>query len=82
MWLKCSCHKLKTPTCHKGSKGPLRTHLENCTVTPSDDIISIIGRTSWGDGCFFTLEALFIKELTAVLNTKNEYRSRGLALKF
>ena len=32
--------------------------------------------------CFLTLEALFIKEIAPVLNTKDEYRSRTLTLKF
>ena len=49
---------------------------------PTEDNISIIGMTSRGDGRLLTLEVLFIKELTPVLNTKNEYRSRTLTVKF
>ena len=67
---------------HVGNKGPLRSHFETCAITPTEDNISIIGRTSRGDGRLLTLEALFIKELTPVLNTKDEYRSRTLTLKF
>ena len=67
---------------HVGNKGPMKTHFENCAVTPTDDIVSILGRTSGGDSRLLTLEALFIKELAPVLNTKDEYRSRTLTLKF
>ena len=67
---------------HVGNKGPLRSHFETCAITPTEDNVSIIGRTSRGDGRLLTLEALFIKELTPVLNTKDEYRSRTLTLKF
>ena len=67
---------------HVGNKGPMKSHFESCGITPTDDIISIIGRTDGGDGRLLTLEALFIKERAPVLNTKDEYRSRTLTLKF
>ena len=67
---------------HIGNKGPMKTHFENCAVTPTDDVISIIGSTSRSDARLLTLEALYIKELAPVLNTKDEYRSRTLTLKF
>ena len=67
---------------HIGNKGPMKTHFENCTITPTDDMISILGRMDRGDGRLLTLEALFIKEIAPVLNTKDEYRSRTLTLKF
>ena len=55
-----------------------------CTYnfTPTDDIITILGRVHKGDGRLLTLEALFIKEIAPVFNTKDEFRSRTLTLKF
>ena len=41
----------------------MKTHFENCTTTPTDDMISILGRMDRGDGRLLTLEALFIKEI-------------------
>ena len=67
---------------HIGNKGPIKTHFESCAITPTDDIISVLGRMDRGDGRLLTLEALFIKEIAPVLNTKDEYRSRTLTLKF
>ena len=67
---------------HIGNKGPMKTHFENCTITPTDDMISILGRMDRGDGRLLMLEALFIEEIAPVLNTKDEYRSRTLTLKF
>ena len=67
---------------HVGNRGPMKTHFEDCAVTPTDNIVSILGRSSGGDSRLLTLEALYIKELAPVLNTKDEYRSRTLTLKF
>ena len=67
---------------HIGNKGPIKSHFENCAITPTDDNVSILGRMDKGDGRLLTLEALYIKEIAPVLNTKDEYRSRTLTLKF
>ena len=67
---------------HIGNKGPVKTHFENCAITPTHDVISILGSMDRGEGRLLTLEALFIKEIAPVLNTKDEYRSRTLTLKF
>ena len=67
---------------HIGNKGPIKSHFENCAITPTDDNVSILGRMDKGDGRLLTLEALYIKEIGPVLNTKDEYRSRTLTLKF
>ena len=65
---------------HVGNKGPLKTNFDSCAITPTENNVSIIDRTNRGDGRLLTLEALFIKELTPVLNTKDEYRSMTLTL--
>ena len=67
---------------HTGSKGPVKSHFENCKINPSDDHITILGCTNTGDFRLMTLEALYIKSFAPVLNTKDEYRSRTLTLKF
>ena len=45
-------------------------------MTPTDDIISILGRMDRGEDRLLTHEAFFIKEMAPVLNTKVEYMSR------
>ena len=66
---------------HTGNMGPVKSHLEYCGVTPNENIISVIGKIS-NLSKLLTLEALFIKEINPSLNTKDEYRSRTLTLKF
>ena len=65
---------------HIGSKGLLRKHFEECDIFSSEDMVEILGKSS-GEK-LMTLEALFIAEINPVLNTKDEYRSRTLKLKF
>ena len=65
---------------HTGKKGLIRQHFSGCGITPTDNDIEIIG-TERGYK-LLTLEALFIAEIKPELNTKDEYRSRQLKLKF
>ena len=65
---------------HVSPRGLLRKHFDNCQITPSFDLVSILGRAK-GEK-LLTLEALFITEIKPKLNTKDEYRSRELKLKF
>ena len=65
---------------HVSPRGLLRKHFDNCQITPSFDLVSILGRAK--DEKLLTLEALFITEIKPKLNTKDEYRSRELKLKF
>ena len=44
---------------HIGNKGPVKTHFENCAITPTHDVISILGSMDRGEGRLLTLEALF-----------------------
>ena len=67
---------------HIGNKGPIKSHFETCSITPDNNLISVLGRSFKGESRLLTLEALFIKEFAPVLNTKDEYRSRTLTLKF
>ena len=65
---------------HVGNRGLLKKHFEECDIVPSVDLVEILGRAR-GEK-LLTLEALFISELKPKLNTKDEYRSRELKLKF
>ena len=65
---------------HVGKRGLLKKHFEECDIVPSVDLLEVLGRAR-GEK-LLTLEALFISELKPKLNTKDEYRSRELKLKF
>ena len=67
---------------HVGNKGPVKSHFDSCNVTPNNDLISVLSRTHKGESRLLTLEALFIKEIIPVINTKDEFKSRTLTLKF
>ena len=58
---------------------PIKTHFENCHITPNHDI-SILGRMDNGEYHLLTLEAFLFKEIAPLLNTKDEYRSRTLLI--
>ena len=68
---------------HLGCNGTMRKHIETCDPSAifSDDSISILTKANRYSK-LLTLEALFINELKPDLNTKDEYRSRTLTLKF
>ena len=64
-----------------GNKGPVKTHLDICNISPDVGMIKVIGRAS-SLPRLLTLKALFIKQIKPELNTKDEFRSRELTLKF
>ena len=65
---------------HVSPRGLLRKHFDECNVDPSFDAVSVLGKAS--NEKLLTLEALFIKEIKPQLNTRDEFRSRELRLKF
>ena len=65
---------------HVGSRGIIKKHFENCNEVPSEDCIKIVGKAK-GER-LLTLEALHINKCKPVLNSKDEYKSRVLKLKF
>ena len=67
---------------HIGDKGVTRPHMNSCNVTLTEKDISILGSTSKSEGHLLTLEALFINEIKPSLNTKDEFKSRTLTIKF
>ena len=52
------------------------------SVSLKEDNVAILASTSRGDKYLMTLEALFIQEIKPKLNTKDEFKSRILTLKF
>jgi len=74
-------HLLRRFREHTGNTGPVKSHLESCNITIDENIISVIGKYQ-NLPELLTLEALFIREINPSLNTKDEYRSRTLTLKF
>ena len=66
---------------HTKNAGPMKSHLQQCAATLQDQDVQILSSTSRGETYLMTLEALWIRELDPTINTKDEYRSRGLAIK-
>ena len=65
---------------HIGSRGLLKKHFDECNVLPNENMVTILGRAR-GEK-LLTLEALFISEIRPSINTKDEFKSRELKLKF
>ena len=64
------------------SKGPIKAHMEDCTVMLTSSDVNILGSTTRGEKYLLTLEALHQNELQPSINTKDEFRSRTLTIKF
>jgi len=57
--------------------------MEQCTASLKEDTVTLLASSSSrGDTYLITLEALFIQEIKPKLNTKDEFKSRILTLKF
>ena len=77
-----SHHLLKRFKEHKSS-GPVNAHFLQCGVTPSfEEHVSVLGSTSRGVQHLQTLEALWIREKAPTLNTRDEWNSRELTIKW
>ena len=66
---------------HKRS-GPIEKHMKECGTELRVDDVSILGCTYRSSAHLMTLEALMIRKLKPALNTKDEFRSRELVIKF
>ena len=65
---------------HVWSSGLLKKHFQDCDVLPSFEMVKILGKAKFEK--LLTLEALFISKIKPALNTKDEFKSRNLLLKF
>ena len=63
-------------------KGPMNIHLKECKTSISEENVDILKATARGENYLLTLEALHIRELKPSINTKDEYRSRELTIKW
>ena len=68
---------------HLGRSGTIRRHTDNCdkSIQITEEHVSILAKSNSASK-LLTLEALFINQMNPKLNTKDEYRSRTLTLKF
>ena len=66
---------------HKNNKGPVKTHFAQCDSTFSLDYVTILASVLKSERHLLTMEALFIKELEPILNTKDEYKQRTLKIR-
>ena len=67
---------------HKNNDGPVKRHFTSCGLTLTFDDISILSSSIKSEKHLETLEALFIKEHSKVLNTQETYKSKTLKIKF
>ena len=62
--------------------GPVAQHWKDCARELTMDDVSILCTNAKSSYQLLTLEALFINELKPTLNTKDEYKSKSLVIKF
>ena len=67
---------------HGRKNAPVSIHMRSCQHTLTIDDVTILKACSHSTRHLMTLEALFINQLKPQLNTKDEYRSRTLVVKF
>ena len=67
---------------HQNNTGPVKEHLTKCETKLTEENVTILGSTTKGEVHLLTLEALWIRELKPKINTKDEYRSRALTIKW
>ena len=65
---------------HARPRGLIGIHFQSCNVTPSEEHVQILGKNH-GEK-LLSLEALFINKYKPKLNSKDEFKSRVLKLKF
>ena len=60
----------------------MKTHLQSCATNISQNNVQILASTSRGENYLLTLEALFQHDIKPEINTKDEYESRTLTIKW
>ena len=66
---------------HIQRSGPMKTHINQCLTSITEEHVRILHTTTRGKNHLLTLEALKIREKKPTINTKDEYRSRELIIK-
>ena len=68
---------------HRNARTPVGSHFKNCISDSIDwEDVKILHATPRSVDFLLALEALYIEEVHPELNTKEEYRSRNLTLRF
>ena len=67
---------------HLQRAGPIKKHKGVCYGSFTEDDVTILGSNCKGEKYLLTLEALFQNDIKPSLNTKDEYKSRTLTIKF
>ena len=67
---------------HRRRSSPVGEHFSTCNVQLSMNDVKIIASTFRSVYYLMTLEALLINDIKPSINTKDEYRSRALVIKF
>ena len=67
---------------HLQRAGPIKKHMGVCEGSFTVDDVTILGSNCRGEKYLLTLEALFQNDIKPSLNTKDEYKSRTLTIKF
>ena len=67
---------------HRSAKAPVGAHMRSCDCELSIDDVEIVTSSSRSEKHLMTLEALLINQLKPELNTRDEFRSHVLTLKF
>ena len=67
---------------HQMPSAPASQHMRKCNTAISMEATTILASTSRNEAYRLTLEALFIEERKPQINTKDEFRSRTLTIKF
>ena len=67
---------------HERKNAPVGSHLSRCNGSVKIDDVIILAASTRSISHLLTLEALFINAIKPSLNTKDEYRSRALTIKF
>ncbi|XP_066928819.1 uncharacterized protein [Clytia hemisphaerica] len=67
---------------HRSLKAPVGSHMNSCACELSIDDVEIIASSSRNERHLMTLEALLINQLKPELNTRDEFKSHVLTIKF
>ena len=67
---------------HRTPSSAVAKHMKGCNASCTLENTSILASTARGVAHLLTLEALYIEELKPTMNTKEEFRSRTLTIKF
>ena len=66
---------------HRSRKGPVKDHFIKCEKDIDNDCVKILDSTTKSDSYLLTLEALWIRDIKPLINTKDEFKSRELIIK-